>query len=139
MALSALAFGVAFREPSFWGYLWTILYSVVVDWLFVGFAIASTCSHLANKYMRQYHSHSVEQEVEWLYSFDVHANAYLCSFMVTHVLQYFLLPVLLGRSIVACALSNTLYAAATIWYAYITHLGYRGTSSSTYVPTLMLL
>ena len=40
--------------------------------------------------------------------------------------QYFLLPVLLGRSILACVLSNTLYALATVWYAYISHLGYRG-------------
>lgn len=46
-------------------------------------------SHLANKYMRQYHSHSVEQEVEWLYAFDVHANAFFCSFMVTYVLQVY--------------------------------------------------
>jgi hypothetical protein len=44
-------------------------------------------SHLANKYMRQYHSHSVEQDVEWLYAFDVHANAFFCSFLVTYVLQ----------------------------------------------------
>jgi hypothetical protein len=132
--------------------------------------------------MRQYHSHSVEQDVEWLYAFDVHANAFFCSFLLTYVLQvlattptftpsalclfhfiisrpaptrsfesarpltnpfifffssssllfvpysqYFLLPVLLGRSVLACILSNTLYALATVWYAYITHLGYRGT------------
>jgi hypothetical protein len=37
--------------------------------------------------MRQYHSHSVEQDVEWLYAFDVHANAFFCSFLVTYVLQ----------------------------------------------------
>jgi glucan phosphoethanolaminetransferase (alkaline phosphatase superfamily) len=37
--------------------------------------------------MRQYHAHSVEQEVEWLYAFDVHANAFFCSFLVTYVLQ----------------------------------------------------
>ena len=49
--------------------------------------LAFLCSHLANKYMRQYHSHSVEQEVEWLYSFDVHANAFFCSFLLTYVLQ----------------------------------------------------
>ena len=118
--------------------------------------------------MRQYHSHSVEQDVEWLYSFDVHANAFFCSFLLTYVLQvhlltfpadtsyfypmnlteatsivytnpplyvlilfflcaqYFFLPMLLSRSIFACIFSNTLYAVATVWYAYITHLGYRG-------------
>ena len=40
--------------------------------------------------------------------------------------QYFLLPLLLGRMILPCILSNTLYALAMVWYAYITHLGYRG-------------
>jgi hypothetical protein len=125
LAICALAFAIAFREASFFSYLWTITYCIVVDWLLVGFAVASTCSHLANKYLRQYHSHSVEQEVEWLYAFDVHANSFFCSFLVTYVLQYFLLPLLLGRSAIATVMSNTLYAAATIWYAYITHLGYR--------------
>lgn len=122
--IGALAYAVAFRQPGFWGYLWTVLYTLVVDWLLVGVTVASTCSHLANKYMKQYHSHSVEQEVEWLYSFDVHANAFFCSFLLTYVLQYFLLPILIGRSIFSCLLSNTLYAAATIWYSYITYLGY---------------
>jgi hypothetical protein len=36
---------------------------------------------------------------------------------------------LLGKGFLACLLSNTLYAAATVWYAYITHLGYRGKST----------
>jgi hypothetical protein len=75
--------------------------------------------------MRQNHAHSVEQEVEWLYAFDVHQNAFFCSFLLTYVVQYFLLPILLSRSVLSCVLSNALYAVATIWYAYITHLGYR--------------
>jgi len=145
VAVSAFAYAIAFRHPSFWGYLWTVLYCVVVDWLLVGFAVASTCSHLANKYLRQSHAHSVEQEVEWLYAFDVHTNSFFCSFLLTYVLQvgfffayifffdqtiffpdqYFLLPLLLGRSVLSCVVSNTLYAVATVWYFYITHLGYR--------------
>jgi hypothetical protein len=32
----------------------------------------------------------------------------------------------MSRSVLACLFSNGLYAAAAIWYAYITHLGYRG-------------
>ncbi|KAJ1408055.1 UNC-50 [Ochromonadaceae sp. CCMP2298] len=127
VAISSLAFAVAFRHPSFWGYLWSTLYSLLFDWLLVGFIVTSTCTHVANKYMRQNHAHSVEQEVEWLYAFDVHANAFFCSFIITYVVQYFLLPILLSRSVFSCVLSNALYAVATIWYAYITHLGYRGT------------
>ena len=124
--IATLAYAIAFQNPSFWGYLWSVLYGVLVDWLLVGLAIASTTSHIANKYLRQHHAHSVEQEVEWLYAFDVHTNAFFCSFFITYVLQYLLLPILLARGAIPCILSNGLYAIATIWYAYITHLGYRG-------------
>jgi len=125
VAVAALAYAVAFRPPSVWGYLWAVLYCVVVDWLLVGLAVASVCCHVANKYLRQYHSHSVEQEVEWQFAFDVHTNGFFCSFLVTYVLQYFLLPLLIGNSVLSCILANILYALATVWYAYITHLGYR--------------
>jgi len=87
VAVGSLAFAIAFRHPSFWGYLWSIIYSLLFDWLLVGFTVTSVCSHLANKYMRQYHSHSVEQDVEWLYAFDVHANSFFCSFLLTYVVQ----------------------------------------------------
>ena len=124
--VATLAYAIAFKSPSFWGYLWSVLYGVIVDWLLVGLIVASTSSHIANKYLRQYNAHSVEQEVEWLFAFDVHTNAFFCSFFVTYVLQYFLLPILLARGALSCVLSNSLYAIATVWYAYITHLGYRG-------------
>ncbi len=126
LAIASLAYAIAFRRASFWSYIWTVLYSIIVDYFFVGIAVASTGSYIANKYLRQQnHSHSVAQEVEWLYAFDVHTNSFFCSFLVTYVLQYFLLPILLGRNFVSCILSNTLYSIAMIWYAYNTHLGYR--------------
>lgn len=125
VGIAALAFAIAFRHPSFWGYLWTVAYSLVVDWLFVGMAIASTCCYVANKNMKHYSPHGVEQEVEWLYAFDVHCNSFFCSFLITYVLQYFLLPLLIDHAIASCIISNTMYALATILYAYMTHLGYR--------------
>ncbi len=45
------------------------------------------CSYFANKYMKHYTPHGVEQEVEWLYAFDVHCNSFFCSFLITYVLQ----------------------------------------------------
>jgi hypothetical protein len=49
--------------------------------------------------------------------------------VVIHLLidgvQFFLLPLVLGKSLFALLVSNTLYAAAFGWYWYITHLGYR--------------
>ena len=41
--VAALAYAIAFQHPSFWGYLWAILYSVIFDWFLVGIAVASTC------------------------------------------------------------------------------------------------
>mmetsp|Transcript_40623 Transcript_40623/g.41468 ORF Transcript_40623/g.41468 Transcript_40623/m.41468 type:complete len:256 (+) Transcript_40623:134-901(+) len=125
VAVSALAYAIAFRSPSLWGYIWTVLYCLLIDWLLLGLIVASCCCQIANKYLRQYHSHSVEQEVEWQFAFDVHCNGFFCSFLLTYALQYFLLPLLMGNSVLSCLLSNLLYAGATVWYAYITHLGYR--------------
>lgn len=96
-------------------------------------------------------SHHVKQVVEWLYAFDIHCNAFLPLFVVVckcqdHILyisvlirnncypsftfidatQFFLLPVVLGKSMFSLIVSNTLYAMGISWYIYITHLGYRG-------------
>jgi hypothetical protein len=80
-----------------------------------------------------------------MYAFDVHCNGFFVSFLITYVLQvrgalyhvcdlsrcalakYFFLPILLTKGILACMLSNAVYGGAFLWYAYITHLGYRGT------------
>ena len=40
--------------------------------------------------------------------------------------QFFLLPVVLGTSLLSLGFSNTLFALSFGWYFYITHLGYRG-------------
>ena len=115
LAVASLAYAIAFKKVSFWGYLWSVLYTVVVDYFLVGMVISSACSYIANKHLRQQaHSHSVEQEVEWLYAFDVHSNSFFCSFLVTYVLQYFFLPLLIGRNIASCLLANSIYATAWV-------------------------
>lgn len=125
LSIGSVAYATAFRRPSFWLYLWTVLYTIVVDYLFIGFITSSICCYLANNYLRQRNSHSVVQVVEWLYAFDIHSNAVFCSFMITYVIQYFFLPILLANNVISCISSNTLYSVAFLWYAYITHLGYR--------------
>jgi len=44
----------------------------------------------------------------------------------TDGLQFFLLPLVLGTSLLSLGAANTLFAVAFGWYFYITHLGYRG-------------
>ncbi len=71
VAFGSLMYAIAFRNPNLWGYLWSIVYGMIVDWLLMGFLIASALCSLTNNYLKQYHSHTVEQSVEWPYAFDV--------------------------------------------------------------------
>jgi hypothetical protein len=37
----------------------------------------------------------------------------------------------MNKAVLSCVLANTLYVSAAVWYAYITHLGYRGKQATT--------
>jgi hypothetical protein len=41
------------------------------------------------------------------------------------VLQYFMLPLLVHKGVMSTVVANSLYSVAIVWYAYITHLGYK--------------
>jgi len=43
VAVASLGYAIAFRHASLFSYTWAVLYCVVVDWLLIGMAIASTC------------------------------------------------------------------------------------------------
>ena len=66
--------------------------------------------------------------IGWLYAFDIHCNSFFVMFLLTHVLQYFLLPFLLTKTFFASLVANTLHFLGLILYLYITHLGYRSMS-----------
>ncbi|OQS00690.1 transmembrane protein [Thraustotheca clavata] len=66
----------------------------------------------------------VEQFVEWQYAFDIHCNAFFVLFLIVHVLQFLLVPLLLGDSFLSLAIANTVYAIGCGSYFYITFLGY---------------
>jgi hypothetical protein len=91
-------------------------------------SIRNTClisRFVSNKYLRP--NIPGGQEVEWLYAFDIHCNAYFPLFMLLYVGQYILLPVLLMESsYLAVIISNTLYAVAFIYYFYVTFRGFVG-------------
>ena len=63
VALGNLFYAMIFESPDLWGYAWSIFYGLVVDWLLIGVIAASIGSFFANKYLRQYHNHTVEQSV----------------------------------------------------------------------------
>ena len=125
VSVCAVAYGVAYEYTSPLAYGWLVLQA----WLnFVGGGalIATACWAIANKYMRASMPlpHSVEQEVEWLYAWDVHCNSYVPVLLLIFAAQLPLLPLLMRDGFLPALLGNTLYAAAAVHYIYITFSGY---------------
>ena len=60
-----------------------------------------------------------------LVSFLAMSSSCLFLSIFTDGVQLFLLPLVLGPSLLSLGVSNTLFAIAFGWYFYITHLGYR--------------
>lgn len=125
VAAAASAYCITFGH-GLWHSLLSVLSAVLLDFLLVGFGIASVSWFLANKFLRKQSlpQHAVEQHVEWMYAFDVHCNSYFPLFILLYVVQFLLSPLLLWQSFVAKVLSNALYAVAFSYYHYITFLGY---------------
>lgn len=124
---SSVAYGFAFRVASFSAILGFVTKSVLIHWLGFGVVVASLGRVVANQHlmMAERSSSHVKQNVEWLYAFDVHCNAFVPLFVLLYGVHFFLLPLVLGTSLLSLGISNTLFAIAFGWYFYITHLGYR--------------
>ncbi|KAL9183920.1 hypothetical protein ACHAXT_004776 [Thalassiosira profunda] len=124
---SSIAYGFAFRIASFSAIIGFVTKSILIHWLGFGVVMASVGRLIANQHLMTTATSSshVKQNVEWLYAFDVHCNAFVPLFVLLYGVQFFLLPIVLGTSLLSLGVSNTLFAVAFGWYFYITHLGYR--------------
>jgi hypothetical protein len=127
LVVSAVAYGLAYRQTSVWAYLW-LIQGAIASFALWGAILSVTLWASINRYARSAVPlpHSVEQKVEWLYAWDVHCNAFVPVLLLTHVLQYFLLPLTMGDGFLPALLGNTIYAAALCHYFYITFWGYSG-------------
>ena len=126
---ASLAYSVAFRPAN--GMLLTTIIgfavkSVLINFIGVGALVATVGKTISDRHLASVGRTHVKQTVEWLYAFDIHCNAFFPFFVVVYGVQFFLLPLVLGTSLMSLVISNTLFAVAFSWYFYITHLGYRG-------------
>lgn len=129
LAISSLAYCIAFQGESIlsssvrFGF-----HSIFINYILSGVIVATITRTIANQHLNvqnNYSSSHVRQNVEWLYAFDIHCNAFFPAFVLLYGVQFFLLKLVLGQSLVSLSISNTLYAVAGGWYFYVTHLGYR--------------
>mmetsp|Transcript_58961 Transcript_58961/g.120718 ORF Transcript_58961/g.120718 Transcript_58961/m.120718 type:complete len:244 (+) Transcript_58961:401-1132(+) len=125
LLVAAIAYSIAFQITNPWTFLRVVLGTVLFDFVFIGTMLATCTWVIANKYLRVHSSRDVEQEVEWMYSFDVHCNSFFPLFLILYVLQFFLLPLLMQKGFLATFASNTLFLLAIAYYHYITFLGYQ--------------
>lgn len=123
LAASSVLFGLALGAGSVGALLWLVAQQLLL-FFGTGVAMASLGSFLANHYFRARHSHSVDQEVEWMYAFDIHCNAYFPLAVALYGVQLLLLPVLLSDKFVATLVANALWATALSYYHYVSFLGY---------------
>jgi hypothetical protein len=123
MFFSALAWLVCFGIHSL-AYAATILLGALfAQFLGVGLLVSSAVRWYANSYMRVTRLHAIDQQIEWLYAFDIHCNAFFPLFTLLFTLQYFLIPVVLTPAFLSTCLANALYLAAAVIYIYVTFLG----------------
>lgn len=92
IAAVSIAYGFAFRVGSILDMIGVVTKSVLVNWLGLGIIIASVGRLIANNHlmMAERSSSHVKQEVEWLYAFDVHCNAFVPLFVLLCELSLFL-------------------------------------------------
>lgn len=127
LLVSTAAWGVGVLGGQFTiaRFVYFFLNDFIGYWLFGGILLSGACATLANHKLMVHSVHSVAQTVEWLYAFDIHCNGFFVSFLLTHILQFLLLPFLLKDSLFSTLGSATLWAVALSAYFFITHLGYR--------------
>merc|ERR1712046_21292 len=111
MGVASLAYAVAFEVPGVLNIIRIMLGSIVVDFLGLGVIMATGGWWLSNKYLKDSPNMTVDQDVEWLYAFDIHCNAYMPPFFIIYVLQYFLLPLFMRDTFFATFLANSTYVS----------------------------
>jgi hypothetical protein len=113
------AFGI-----SILGTVKLIFNKIFIEFFFFSVLISTLTWYISNKYLKTLSAGN--QDVEWLYSFDIHCNGYFCYFMISSVLQFFLLPVLIQNTFYSLIIGNSLYFIAFGYYCFITSRGLAG-------------
>jgi hypothetical protein len=121
----AIAYGFVYQSH-FLGIFKLIFFTIGIEFLLCGMCVATLTWFLTNTYLQKPQQHVVEQDVEWMYCFDVHSNAFFPFFVVTYVIQFLLLAFVSGEGFFGRFVSNTLYFSASSYYFYVTFLGFHG-------------
>lgn len=66
-----------------------------------------------------------EQNVEYVYAFDIHCNAFVPMYFFCGIIPFFILPITKGyTSYIQVIISNCLQCVGVMYYCYVTFMGY---------------
>ena len=130
----ALMYGVGFGM-GFVGTVNMVFWMVLLDFLLCGIVVSSAFWLFTNRYLNvsqlsqnnniNNNNNNSGQVVEWLYCWDVHCNAFVPVILILYVLQLILYTPLLSQTwFISRLIGNSLYLIASMYYVYITFLGY---------------
>ena len=137
LAATSVVWSIAFAHST--GQAFTaLLKSVLIEYFAVGAVVATigrvVCTRMVEAAPEFSSTPAAAQQaasagsrIEWAYCFDVHCNSYFPFFLATHVCAFVAAPLFLASSlgVLATMMANTLYAAAAVYYCYVTFLGYQ--------------
>ncbi|KAJ2637624.1 hypothetical protein GGF40_002233 [Coemansia sp. RSA 1286] len=106
------------------GFVKALVQLLLVNYFIIGMLMASVTWYVANRFLRHQNVHVADQQVEWMYAFDVHCNSFFTFYVFAYVLQFFFLPVLMRTSWMSLFLGNSLFALAGSAYVFTTYLGF---------------
>ncbi|KAG2386241.1 hypothetical protein C9374_002687 [Naegleria lovaniensis] len=126
MLIIGLIYSITFHKLSLFNYVSLMSYLFLFDFLFIGIFISTICWLICNKFLIDAESggNNNQENVEWLYSFDVHTNSFIPVFILLYVVQYTMLPILTMDNIIGTSLSALLFMFAFSYYNYLTFKGY---------------
>lgn len=125
--LSAAALSIVL-QLHFIGFIKFIFWLILVDCIAIGLVVATVFWFVTNKFFKQKSINQLltqQEDVEWGYAFDVHLNAFFPPLIILHVFQMLFFNYFISQDwFLARLFGNTLWLISSMYYCYITYLGY---------------
>ncbi|KAI1307252.1 Protein unc-50 -like protein [Halotydeus destructor] len=118
---SASALALVLRLP-YWTFFKFLFWVFFVDFICFGALVTTALWYLSNKFLRKPNS---LEDVEWGFAFDVHLNAIFPPLFIIHIVAVIFSKVFIYHEwFRARLLGNSFWFIASLYYIYITFLGY---------------
>ena len=123
--ISSIAFSFAFNHTNPF-FIFNIFFIQTFVMLFTfGLGIAMVSKFVIDKFFKSDElGINREQNIEYVYAFDIHCNAFVTLYFFCAVIPYIILPIVNGYKLFQVIIANTLLCIGVLYYCYVTFMGY---------------